>query len=57
MAKLELSSLRDLRHRFGAEAVVSGGLEVTQTRSDQRAAASGDHQSIHLDVERARRYD
>jgi acyl dehydratase len=55
MAKLELASLRDLKHRIGEEVVVSDWLELTQERIDQFAAASGDHQWIHVDVERARR--
>jgi acyl dehydratase len=55
MAKLELASLRDLKHRVGEEVVVSDWLEVTQERVNQFAAASGDHQWIHVDVERARR--
>ena len=55
MAKLELDSLRDLKHRVGEEIVISDWLEVTQARIDLFAEAAGDHQWIHVDVERARR--
>jgi acyl dehydratase len=55
MAKLELDSLRDLQPRIGEEVLVTDWLEVTQERVNQFAEASGDHQWIHVDVERARR--
>lgn len=55
MIKLELTSLRDLKSRIGEEVVVSDWIEVTQAHIDQFAAATGDHQWIHVDVERARR--
>jgi acyl dehydratase len=52
---LELASLRDLKDRIGQEVVVSGWLEMTQERIDGFAEATGDHQWIHVDPERARR--
>lgn len=55
MAKLELAGARALKERVGQEVCVSDWLEVTQQRIDQFAAAGGDHQWIHVDVERARR--
>ncbi|HZR01668.1 MAG TPA: MaoC family dehydratase [Burkholderiales bacterium] len=55
MIKLELASLRDLKDRIGEEVVVSDWVEVTQEHIDQFAAATGDHQWIHVDPERARR--
>jgi acyl dehydratase len=55
MLKLELASLRELKDRIGEEVVVSDWLEMTQERIDRFAEATGDHQWIHVDVERARR--
>ena len=55
MVKLELASLRELKDRIGQEVVVSDWLEMTQERIDGFAQATGDHQWIHVDVERARR--
>jgi acyl dehydratase len=55
MAKLELANARDLRGRIGQEIVVSDWMEISQQRIDQFAEAGGDHQWIHVDVERARR--
>src|SRR4029079_194310 len=52
---LELASLRDLKDRVGEEVVVSGWLEMTQERINGFAEATGDHQWIHVDPERARR--
>jgi acyl dehydratase len=48
----EVSALSD---RIGEEIAVSNWLEVTQSRIQQFADATGDHQWIHLDVERAAR--
>jgi len=50
-----LASLRDLKDRVGEEVVVSGWLEMTQERINGFAEATGDHQWIHVDPERARR--
>ena len=52
---LELASLRDLKDRVGEEVVVSNWLEMTQERINGFAEATGDHQWIHVDPERARR--
>jgi acyl dehydratase len=52
---LELASLRDLKGRLGEEVVVSDWLEMTQERINGFAEATGDHQWIHVDPERARR--
>jgi acyl dehydratase len=55
MARVELASARELGARIGEEIVVSDWLEISQQRIDQFAEAGGDHQWIHVDVERARR--
>ena len=47
-----MSELRDL---VGKELEPSEWLEVTQERIDAFADATGDHQWIHVDVERARK--
>jgi len=52
---LELARVRDLKDRVGEEVVVSGWLEMTQERINGFAEATGDHQWIHVDPERARR--
>jgi acyl dehydratase len=44
-----------LQSRVGQEIHVSDWLEITQQRIDAFAAATGDHQWIHVDVERAAR--
>jgi acyl dehydratase len=50
---IEISDLLSLRNRLGEEIAVSDWLTVTQERIQQFADATGDHQWIHLDVERA----
>ena len=45
--------LRTLNDRIGQEIAVSDWLEVTQSRIDQFAAATGDNQWIHVDPARA----
>jgi acyl dehydratase len=45
--------LRTLNDRIGQEIAVSDWLEVTQSRIDQFAAATGDSQWIHVDPARA----
>jgi acyl dehydratase len=55
MARVAFGNLEELAARVGQEVVVSDWLEVTQERIDQFADATGDHQWIHVDVERARR--
>jgi acyl dehydratase len=55
MARVAFGNLEELAAKVGLEVVVSDWLEVTQERIDQFADATGDHQWIHVDVERARR--
>ncbi|MGQ0580080.1 MAG: MaoC family dehydratase [Betaproteobacteria bacterium] len=55
MARAVFGNLEELAAKVGQEVVVSDWLEVTQERIDQFADATGDHQWIHVDVERARR--
>jgi len=45
----------DLPSLVGQETGVSDWLEITQERVNQFAEATGDHQWIHVDVERANR--
>ena len=52
MAPVELKDLADL---IGQEVGVSEWLEVTQDRVNLFADATGDHQWIHVDVDRATR--
>ncbi|HZL00323.1 MAG TPA: MaoC family dehydratase [Caulobacteraceae bacterium] len=47
--------LEDLHRLVGQEIGVSDWLEITQARVDRFADATGDHQWIHVDVERATR--
>jgi acyl dehydratase len=55
MPRVVFGNLEELSAKVGQEVVVSDWLEVTQERIDQFADATGDHQWIHVDVERARR--
>jgi len=50
---IDITDVASLRARVGQEIAVSGWLEVTQARIQQFADATGDHQWIHLDTERA----
>ncbi|HEY2178130.1 MAG TPA: MaoC family dehydratase [Caulobacteraceae bacterium] len=52
MAPVEL---KDLESLIGQEVGVSDWLEITQQRVNEFADATGDHQWIHIDVERANR--
>ena len=52
---IDVPDVSALRDRIGEEIAVSNWLEVTQGRIQQFADATGDHQWIHLDVERAAR--
>jgi acyl dehydratase len=52
---IDIPDLSALRARIGNEIAVSGWLAVTQDRIQQFADATGDHQWIHLDVDRAAR--
>ena len=49
-----LDSLASLRDQLGKEFAVSDWITVTQERINQFADATGDHQWIHVDVERAK---
>src|SRR5258708_36971237 len=52
MAPVEL---KDLAAHVGEEVGVSDWLEISQDRVNKFAEATGDHQWIHVDVERATR--
>ena len=49
-----LNGIDDIKSRVGQELGVSDWLEVTQDAVDQFAEATGDHQFIHVDVEKAK---
>ena len=51
----EIASLTELHTLIGQEVAVSDWIEITQDRVNRFADATGDHQWIHLDVERAKR--
>ena len=55
MAQTVFESLDELRAGAGTLLGTSDWFEVTQDRVDRFAEATGDHQWIHVDVERARR--
>ncbi len=55
MPAREINSLEELRSLVGQEIGVGDWLEVTQERINQFADATGDHQWIHVDVERAKK--
>src|SRR5215475_14523897 len=50
----EITSVEELRSLTGQEVAVSDWFEVTQDRINLFAYATGDHQWIHVDVERAK---
>jgi acyl dehydratase len=52
---MEAVSMADLPGLVGQEVGVSDWLEISQDRVNQFADATGDHQWIHVDVERATR--
>ena len=54
MPAREITSQEELRSLTGREVAVSDWFEVTQDRIDLFAEATGDHQWIHVDVERAK---
>ena len=54
MPKITLHTLEELKQWVGKEVAVSDWLQVTQDRIDRFADATGDHQWIHVDVERAK---
>lgn len=47
-----IASVEELKSLVGQEVAVSDWMEVTQERVNLFAQATGDHQWIHLDVER-----
>ena len=51
----EIASLAELKALVGQEVAVSDWVEISQERVKQFAEATGDHQWIHLDVERCKR--
>jgi acyl dehydratase len=55
MPRSEIEGIDELRTLAGQEVAVSDWLEITQERVNQFADATGDHQWIHVDRERARR--
>src|SRR5512139_795606 len=55
MASLVLSNIAALREHVGKKLGTSDWVEITQRRIDLFAEATGDHQWIHIDAERARR--
>jgi acyl dehydratase len=55
MALRVIEGIEELRTLIGQEVVVSDWLEVSQERINAFADATGDHQWIHIDVERAGR--
>ena len=55
MAITTIDGLDDLRAAVGRDLGTSDWVEITQDRVDTFAEATGDHQWIHVDVERARR--
>ena len=54
MPAREITSLEELRSSAGQEVALSDWFEVTQERINLFAEATGDHQWIHVDVERAK---
>jgi acyl dehydratase len=51
----EITSVEELRSLAGQEVAVGDWFEVTQDRINLFADATGDHQWIHVDVERAKK--
>jgi acyl dehydratase len=50
-----IASMEELQTLTGQEVAVSGWVEISQERVKLFADATGDHQWIHVDVERSRR--
>jgi len=50
-----IASVAELRELVGQEIAVTDWFAITQERVNQFADATGDHQWIHLDVERSKR--
>ena len=55
MAPLTINSHDDLKDHVGKQIATTEWLTVTQERIQQFADATGDHQWIHVDVERSKR--
>ena len=55
MAKREFSHPSEMQKHVGEEIGVSDWVEITQERINLFADATGDHQWIHVDVERAKK--
>src|SRR6266849_7092939 len=55
MAKREFGHPNEMHKYVGQEIGVSDWVEVTQERINRFADATGDHQWIHVDVERAKK--
>ncbi|HEV2989314.1 MAG TPA: MaoC family dehydratase [Candidatus Angelobacter sp.] len=55
MPPLVIESHNDLKDHIGKQIATTDWFTVTQDRIQQFADATGDHQWIHVDVERARR--
>jgi acyl dehydratase len=55
MAKREFAHPNEMHKHVGQEIGVSDWVEISQARIDQFAEATGDHQWIHVDVERAKK--
>ncbi len=51
----EVADIQELKTLAGQEVAVGDWFEISQERINQFADATGDHQWIHVDVERARR--
>lgn len=51
---VKIENIAQLKDFIGREVAVSDWLEVSQSRIDQFAEATGDNQWIHVDAERAR---
>ncbi len=51
----EIATLTQLKELVGQDVAVSDWVEISQQRVQQFADATGDHQWIHLDVERSKR--
>ncbi|GAC1407430.1 MAG: MaoC family dehydratase [Burkholderiaceae bacterium] len=51
----EIVSLAALKGLVGQEVAISDWIEITQERINRFADATGDHQWIHIDAERARK--
>ncbi len=51
---LTINGIEDLKAKVGEELGLSGWYDVTQEKVDAFADATGDHQFIHVDLERAK---